>query len=324
MKHDKKVIIWGYPLFSHTHSYVHESYVKAFKYLGYETYWFHDNEYPKDFDFSNSIFVTEGFADKNIPLNNSSVYFVMYCPSPKKYIEANVKKYIDLRMCASNHKDHVQEYSLDKNIANYISPGCYYEPAKIGKIRIKNDYVDYEIEDFDKFYMFWATNLLPYEFDENDIYVQREKLVLYLGTISGTGICENLSNFAPFINECLKSGIKFIHNDPWVNPVSSENLRELMKKSLIGIDIRGPEHIRTGIVTCRIFKNISYGHLGMTNSTTIQEAVDGNCVYNNNTADLFHDGIKNIRNYKLIKSAMNYVKENHTYINRIQSMLKVI
>ena len=41
-----KVIIWGHPLHSHTHSYIHEAYYRAFKYLGYDVYWFHDNEYP--------------------------------------------------------------------------------------------------------------------------------------------------------------------------------------------------------------------------------------------------------------------------------------
>ena len=80
-----KVIVWGYPLHSHTHSYVHDAYVKTFKYLGYETYWFHDDDYPdpKDFDYTNSFFIGEGFADKNLPINDSSAYFIMYCPSPK-------------------------------------------------------------------------------------------------------------------------------------------------------------------------------------------------------------------------------------------------
>ena len=43
MKYNK-VVIWGHPLYSHTHSYVHEAYNKAFKHLGYDTYWFHDGD----------------------------------------------------------------------------------------------------------------------------------------------------------------------------------------------------------------------------------------------------------------------------------------
>ena len=46
-----KIVIWGYPLNSHTHSYIHSSFYKAFKHLGHDVYWFHDDEYPEDFDF---------------------------------------------------------------------------------------------------------------------------------------------------------------------------------------------------------------------------------------------------------------------------------
>jgi hypothetical protein len=42
-----KVIIWGHPLYSHTHSYVHEAYYRAFKSMGYDVHWFHDEDYPK-------------------------------------------------------------------------------------------------------------------------------------------------------------------------------------------------------------------------------------------------------------------------------------
>ena len=74
-----KVIIWGFPLHSHTHSYIHGGWVKGFKRLGYKTYWFHDKKYPTDFDYNNSLFITEGYADNKIPINNTSIYFVHIC-----------------------------------------------------------------------------------------------------------------------------------------------------------------------------------------------------------------------------------------------------
>ena len=43
-----KIIIWGYPTNAHTHFYTHEALYKAFKHLGYDTYWFHDDGYPED------------------------------------------------------------------------------------------------------------------------------------------------------------------------------------------------------------------------------------------------------------------------------------
>ena len=56
----------------------------------------------------------------------------------------------------------------------------------------------------------------------------------------------------------------------------------------------------------------------------IYNELDGNCILNENTEQLFYDGMTNKENYKLIKSGMTYVKENHTYINRVNSLLSVL
>lgn len=317
-----KVIIWGHPLYSHTHSYVHESYYKTFKYLGYDVYWFHDDDYPLDFDYNNCLFIGEGFADKNIPINETSCYYIMYCPSPIKY--QNAERYVDVRMTAVNFKDHIQEYSVDKQNSIKLGPACYFVPKTNQKVRVVNDYVDYEMDDYDKVYISWATNLLPEEFDENDIYLDRENIIYYSGTISPSGVCENYSNFIPFIEVCRKNNINFVHNDPWSNPLTTEEVIARTKKSILGIDIRGPQHLKQGLLTCRVFKNISYGHLGLTNSSTVYEELDGNCILNTDTEQLFYDGMKNKENYSLIKNGMKFVKENHTYINRIHSLISIL
>jgi hypothetical protein len=317
-----KVIIWGHPLYSHTHSYVHEAYYKGFKYLGYDVFWFHDGDYPEDFDYNNSLFIGEGFADKNIPINDTSCYMIMYCPSPIKYAKAG--RYVDIRMAAVDFKDHIHEYSLDKTKSEKIGPAVYYVHKTNEKVKIINDYVDYEISDFDKLYISWATNLLPHEIHEDDMYLQRENVIYYSGTISPHGICENYSNFRPFVEACESNGINFIHNDSWSNPLSTEEVIRRTKVSLLGVDIRGRQHLKQRLLTCRVFKNISYGHLGLTNSEEILNELDGNCIYNSDTNQLFYDGISNRKKYKLIKDGMRIVKENHTYVNRINSIIKIL
>ena len=317
-----KVIIWGHPLYSHTHSYVHEAYYRAFKSMGYDAYWFHDEDYPEDFDYTNCLFIGEGFADKKIPINYTSCYLIMYCPSPIKYQGAG--RYIDVRMSAINFKDHIQEYSLDKNTATKIGPACYFVPKTLEKIKVKNDYVDYEMDDYDKVYIAWATNLLPDEFEEDDIYLERENAIYFFGTISAHGVCENYSNWQPFLKACGDNQIKFIPNDPWQNPVSMCDVIVNIQKSLLGIDIRGPEHLKQQLLTCRVFKNISYGHLGLTNSKAVYEELEGNCIYNENTEELFYDGMKNRSNYKLISDGMKFVREKHTYINRVNTLLSIL
>ncbi len=320
----KKVIIWGYPLYSHTASYGWEAYRKAFAHMGYEVHWFHDDDFPADFDFSNCMFLCEGFADKKLPLNDTSCYFVWYCPDPSKYIKAGVKKFVDVRMPCNNHKDHIHDYTFSELPTIAMGPSAWIEKKTDNLVRIKNDYHDYEIEDFDRLYINWASNLLPHEINEQDIYLQRhEKKIYFLGNISPSGVCENTSNFMPFINECHKLGIDFIHNNPWSNPVSTEDLVKLTKMSLLGVEIRGPEHVRTDMVPERIFKNVSFGHLGMTNSKAVFDALEGNIVFNPDTAQLLHDSLAQRQNWDMIKTAQNFVRENHTYVNRVNSLVKI-
>jgi hypothetical protein len=319
-----KIIIWGYPLHSHTHSYIHAAFYKAFTHLGYETYWFHDGEYPDSFDWNDCVFWTEGFADKNIPLNKTSTYFVHVCPDPAKYINAGVKKFVDVRYNHLWHKDHVYDYTLDKSKVEKVGDCCYLQPKKNCRTQVLNDYHQYWIEDYDKFYVTWATNILPEEFDFEDINYPRENKIYFSGNISPHGRCENYSTFKPFIDKCVKNGVEFINNNPFANPLSEEEVILRTKKSILGVDIRGPEHIRNGYVPCRVFKSISWGHLGTTNSEEVYKELEGHCIYQPDTSQMFYDAMNRRLDTEYIKQSMLYVKENHTYVNRIKSIMSIV
>ena len=320
-----KIVIWGYPLHSHTHSYIHNAFYKGFSHMGYETYWFHDGDYPKDFDWNDCIFWTEGFADKNIPLNKTSTYFVHVCPDPAKYINAGVKRFIDVEYNHLWHQDHVYEYTLDKSKVEKVGPCCYFKPKKNRRVQVLNDYHQYWIEDYDKFFVTWATNSLPDEFNFEDIHYPREENKIYFsGNLSQNGVCENYSTFAPFIRECTNNGIEFIKNDPFQNPLSEEEVVLRTKKSVLGVDIRGPRHIKNGYVPCRVFKSISWGHLATTNSEEVYNELEGHCLYQSDTSKLFYESMEKRTDYDFIKDCMLYVKENHTYINRINSIMSIL
>ena len=182
----------------------------------------------------------------------------------------------------------------------------------------------YWIEDYDKFYVTWATNYLPEEFNFEDINYPREDKIYFSGNISAHGRCENYSTFAPFIQECEKNNIEFIHNDPFSNPLSEEEVILRTKKSILGVDIRGPEHIRNGYVPCRVFKSISWGHLGTTNSPEVFKELEGNCLFSSDTGQMFYVAMEKRTDYEYIKQAMLYVQENHTYVNRIKSIMSLL
>ena len=156
-----KVIIWGFPLHSHTHSYLHFAWHKTFKYLGHEAYWFHDGEYPKDFDYSNCLFITEGWADNNIPVVDTSIYFVHVAHRPEKYV-GKVKRFVDVRYFVDGIKDFNYNYVLDKSRCLKLSDCGYHEKLHDnGGIAKHHD--NPQPMEYEALYLRWATDLLPHE-----------------------------------------------------------------------------------------------------------------------------------------------------------------
>jgi hypothetical protein len=320
-----KIIIWGfYPengVLKNTISYVWNSFYTAFKYLGHDVYWF-PNEKIDNFDFSNCIFIAEGYDDSEIPLNKTSTYFVHCAYNPAKYV-GNVRKFVDMRynLKKIDHPNYV--YELDKEKTK-MDKGCYYEPSTNQVIDFKNGRVNYRIDDFDKVYIGWATNLMPNEIDENDVYYPRSNNVYFLGSISNDGRYSNIHLIEEFANECRKNNIEFVLNNFSANQLSEEDYIRLSKESLLGFDIRCQADVEWGRISCRLYKNMSYGHLGMTNCYEAYKELDEYCLYKESPAELFYAAMERKDDYEFIKQSVNYIKEYHTYVNRVQSLLKVL
>ena len=87
--------------------------------------------------------------------------------------------------------------------------------------------------------------------------------------------------------------------------------------------IQGPYQCGKGYIPCRIFKNISYGQWGITNNQTVYDLFKGKIVYNPDTYQLFYDAKNYIDNAPIneLYELMDFIKNNHTYINRIDTLL---
>lgn len=322
-----KIIIWGYPMHTHTHSYTHDGFRRGFERLGHEVHWFHDDDYPEDFDFGNCLFFTEGYASSKIPLVDTSTYFVHCCVDPFKYIDAGCR-IVDVRYNNSEINDVNYSYVTDRE--NYVRlDKCSYYQKDASSNQLATKWRKRE-ETYEAVYMSWATHLMPEDINFEDMKIPRERKVHYLASISES----NVNQINPFVRACRDSGIEFVHNNPWSNSLSWEEHKKLIQKSWINPDIRGvglgddnPDtgcnHLKTGYIPCRIFKNISYGQVGASNSKAVYDLFDEAIVYSSDTYDLFGHVEANMDNWDLIKFQMNEVKENHTFINRCQSLLKV-
>lgn len=294
---NKKVIIWGHKNNGHTHGYIHSSYFKAFKSLGYETYWFDDNENVNGFNFDNCLFLTEDQAQHNIPLNNSSKY-ILHHTKLDKYID-NKLEFINLANYLKWCDDGISAYHKE-NTVEKINDCCFWD------------------EKTKTIYQPWATDLLPNEIDLNNAikYNKDETNIYYVGSVhDNSGKINQFSNRANYLNKHLI--ICKTNSD-------KENF-DIIRKSFISLDIRGDWHIECGYLPCRIFKNISYGRLTGTNSEHVKKILGEYVIYEKDSS-LLLDKIIDAENTKTlddIKSAMYFIKNNHTFVNRINNLIRV-
>ena len=73
-------------------------------------------------------------------------------------------------------------------------------------------------------------------------------------------------------------------------------------------------------------KNISYGKWTGTNAINAKNFFGDHLTTHDDLEELYVNLEKDSRNasYEKAKDAMNYVKDNHTYINRIKSLFSIL
>ena len=293
-----KAVIWGHALHSHTHSYIHYGFVRAFRHLGFDTYWFDDNSDVKGFDFSNCIFLTEGQVDKNIPARKDCFYVLHNCSHPR---------YADLPnlLILQTYTKH----AAGENLNPYTK---LLKGYKLGNL-----------------FQPWATDLLPSEIDKSLTMFDwpREKKIYFVGTCT-TGPYGNRDVVDEFGKAAKAAGIELVAQGGFTSGpmIDCEVAVNLVKKSFVAPALQGNWQVENGYIPCRIFKNISYGHLGITNSDVVNDVFQRKLVYDPNPTLLFQKALEKVQSAhrEEIKELMHDVALNHTYVNRAQQILKLL
>lgn len=296
----KKVVIWGHKLHTHTHSYIHSSYFRAFGALGYDTYWFDDRDDISGFDFRDCIFLTEAQVDGKIPLDSSSFYVLHHCDTGK-YSEAGCRH---INLC-----NYVHDCRLGRSF-NYAGA-----PLK------EMTYYSYYDEKNRALYQPWGTDLLPSEIPGSPlVYDEKRKNIYYIGTKTP----ENALLIEEFAKACADNRKKL----ELKKFVSDREGRNLIERSYIYPDIRDAHHVAVGYMPCRIFKNISYGAVPATNSVFVRDFFPGAVLpYSADAYGLFRANeayVSDAANLGSARWLMEEVRAHHTYITRAGTILYIM
>ena len=313
-----KVIIWGHKLHSHTHSYVHYGYYNAAKYLGHETYWLDDYDDVSGVDFKDAVFITEHNVCKKMPQREDCKYFIHW--SDLAFQHDRRSRYCDM---LKNDWSGFDVYNFVFE-AKHWEYGEGYEWPNVEKIGSS-----YYHDDSKTLVTRWATDLLPFEIDKIEPKTYDDTLddVYFVGSMQG----KNISHFSEVVTRNNKNFVNIGGytgiNRLGMNPPDRNNNIDLIRKSYISFDIREDVFLNKGYYyPCRVFKNISYGKWTGCNQPALKEEF-GDFLTCESDLDTLYNAI--VEDYKKcskekMKQAMNFVRDNHTYINRLNDLLGVI
>lgn len=292
-----RVIIWGHKPHTHTHSYIHDGFYRGFKYLGYPTYWVSHLDDLKGIKLSNSLFLTEGQVCSNMPLRKDCDYIL-------------------------------------HNVDNAVVEGKIDEKRTLIIQVFTTDVLQREVKELAPYHFFslkerllylpWATDLLPHEINRNKEKlkkVRKNQSIVWVGTI-WKGPFSNYDEIYQFVREVkrLKPSVYFDKDRRGISRFMNSSL---VMKSLFAPAIVGTWQKEKGYIPCRIFKNISYGAMPITNSYHVWKLFEEKILYHADTKELARQAVNALRTHTIEKqyAMMDFVRDHHTYLNRIQVIL---
>lgn len=328
-----RYVVWGFKNRYHTHSHIHEGFFRALEGIGREVLWLDDlsaemsgRNLP---DFSNTMFITEhGAAKQGMPIRDDCFY-VIHGLNDDPEMSAKMSG-IKNRLSWNVYHDYAhgnsdrwdgQPIETVESYNAFLAQGLPDTEYRYDRVFIAEDAPFYPREKRVDFR--WATDLLPHEID-------RLTPLSFPGptrTINwvGTQWFVNQKELGEFKRACSRYEIDFKAVGAGQNGVVTipENIN-LVRNSYFAPAIVGSHHIAEGYAPCRIFKNISYGAMGVTNSKRVNDVFGGRLIYNPDPYELFHQAVEELPKVtpESIRGLMDYVAKNHTYLNRLDVIHK--
>jgi len=213
---------------------------------------------------------------------------------------------------------HIPEHQ--KLIIQVFTKDVYERPV----IPVKDNLYEFWQPNANTLYFPWATDLLPKEIDENIQKVEAGLLpepnhnrALFLGTVSG-GEHGNHDQIRGFKEGCHRIELPFEYSSS-TSVEQTDSIRQV-QRAVLAPSIVGRWQKEKGYIPCRIFKTISYGHIGVTNSKEAYEIVGRLAIYESDETALAAAAIKQVDNRALRLDAMRLVRDRHTYLNRLDTI----
>jgi len=297
----KRIVIWGLRKRWHTHRFIHKAFYENAKKLGYETIWVEDEKENQKHIQTGDLIISAEVIGKMI---SEKITFEEY----------NLPIRGDVFYCLHNFKDvfwekidparliHLQVYvSHIENTADKKWGSATYFDTKTRTL-----------------FQPWGTDLLVEEF-KKPIF-NKNSFVFWIGSVWNNSANQGNLNEIEELKIVLKqNNLKFLNLrfiPDWLNIF-------LIRRSRIAPAIVGKHQIDVNYLPCRMFKNISYGQLGITNVKKFKDILGDSFVEGVSIKELVENALALSKEEYLAKvKAQQEAIKNYTYKNSIENIIK--
>ena len=336
-KHITHLVVHGLKTRQHTHRYIHESIYNTFNYIAeraehhINVIWCEDEYGSKNIytptlynpEHNFLIFATPHLElDKYLPILDNA-YYIVHFRDCVVYTDTRITKYDELLKQKKAVKYVEFRYSAD-NIE--------YSKSDINRIIQISNTPFWMDTTKNEVHLAWATNLFPEKIDENigKIAASTEPYIRRQSYFCGHVWRANNDELTQWKTLCDEHDVECI-----IEREKNELLhQEKVGASMLAPAIQGASQRQSEnkyYMPCRIFKNVSYGAIPITNNIGVYNMFkEYGIIYDSDLNQLMEkcmDFCENMNdNYEDYKqqqiSAMEYVRDNHTYINRINTLIQ--
>ena len=296
-----KWVMWGGRDDRNTFGHIHWAFLRALKHMGKDAYYLDNGDDLSKFDFHNTIFVSMNCVVHGMPRRDDCFYFIHNISGDRNqpYFDGLNLMGWGVHVLSNKYSETVKE----------IGPDVYFDASSRSMM------------------MYWGTDLLPHEIEANKptrVFNSESQVCNYIGSVDGN----KSKAIADFARAAKENGIEYRGYGGYNNGrvVSIDEHIQLVKNSYMAPAFQGQDQVAQGYMSCRIFKNLSYGQMPPIHSAYANELFGGRLIYNSDTYQLFYNAKERLSTMapKELHDLMDEVAAKHTYLPKIQAIIRAV